>query len=51
MITCDECKKREVCNTCGEKVCWVHQTKLKVCKIVVYYNEDGKFICEKCRNK
>jgi len=51
MITCEECKKKEVCNICGEQICRVHRTELKVCKIVGYYNEEGKFICEKCRNK
>lgn len=51
MIACEECKKKEVCNICGEQICRVHRTELKVCKIVGYYNEEGKFICEKCRNK
>jgi hypothetical protein len=51
MITCEECKKREVCDTCGKQVCRVHQAKLKGCRIVGYYNENGKLICEKCHKK
>jgi len=51
MITCEECKKKEICNTCGAQICRVHRAKLKVCKIVGFYNENGKFVCEKCHNK
>ena len=51
MITCEECKKREVCCTCGKQVCRVHRTELKVCKIVGYYSEGGEFVCEKCHEK
>jgi hypothetical protein len=51
MVTCEECKKREVCNTCGDQVCRGNRSKLNVCKIIIYYDEEGKFICEKCHNK
>ena len=48
MITCEECNKKEVCNVCGKQICEVHRAELKVCKIVGFYDEKGKFVCEKC---
>ena len=51
MITCEECNKKEVCNVCGKQICEVHRAELKVCKIVGFYDEKGKFVCEKCHKK
>ena len=51
MISCKDCKKKDECTLCGEQICEVHRAELKVCKIVGFYDENGKFVCEKCHTK
>ena len=48
MNECVDCKKIEVCKACGEKICMIHESKIKVCKIVGYYNDSGDLVCEQC---
>ena len=51
MSECEDCKKIEVCNTCGEKICRMNHSKVNVCKIVGYFNENGDLVCERCHKK